>query len=100
MMELKPTFSKLGEKEKHIARVFNLQNASVTNIQMRKGETVIEHDSKRDVIIIVRKGSVAFTVEGVETIVTVDNILHISPLEKHSLRATEDTDIVVFQIMP
>lgn len=99
-MELKATFPKLGEKEKHIARVFNLQNATVTNIQMRKDETVVEHDSKRDVIVIVRKGAVAFTVEGVEKIVTVDNVLHIAPLERHSLRATEDTDIVVFQIMP
>lgn len=99
-MELKATPHKLGEKDKHIARVFQLQNAAVTNIQMKKGETVVEHDSKREVIVIVRSGAVSFTVEGVETIVTPDNVLHISPLEKHSLRANEDTDIVLVQVMP
>ena len=99
-MELKSTPHKLGEKEKHITRVFELSNAAVTNIQMRKDETVIEHESRREVIIIVRSGAVTFTVEGVETIVTADNVLHISPLERHGLRANEDSDIIVFQIMP
>lgn len=99
-MNLIPTPYKLDEKSKHIAKLMTLENVAVVNIQLKAGETVAEHDSKREVIIIVRRGAVVFDVEGTETLVTRDNVLHMSPLEKHSLRATEDTDLIVFQITP
>lgn len=98
-MDLISTPYRLEEKPKHIAKLLTLENASVVNIQLTRGETIAEHDSKREVLIIVRRGAVIFDVEGTETLVTQDNILHMSPLEKHSLRATEDTDLIVFQIM-
>lgn len=100
MMNLIPAPYKLEEKPKHIARLLTLENASVVNIQLKTGETIAEHDSKREVLIIVRQGAVIFDVEGTETLVTQDNVLHMSPLEKHSLRAIEDTDLVVLQITP
>ena len=75
-----------------------LENASVVNIQLKLGETIAEHDSNRDVLIIVRRGAVIFDVEGTEMLITRENVLHLSPLEKHSLRATEDTDLIVLQI--
>lgn len=99
-MNLIPTPYKLDEKSKHIAKLMTLENVSVVNIQLKTGETVTEHDSKREVIIIVRRGAVVFDVEGTETLVTQDNVLHMSPFEKHSLRATEDTDLIVLQITP
>lgn len=99
-MNLIPTPNKLGEKPKHIARLLTLDNATAVNIQLKTGETIAEHDSKREVLIIVRRGAVIFDVEGTETLVTQDNVLHMSPLEKHSLRATEDTDLIVLQITP
>lgn len=99
-MNLIPTPYKLDEKSKHIAKLLTLDNVSVVNIQLKTGQTVAEHDSKREVIIIVRRGAVVFDVEGTETLVTKDNVLHMAPLEKHSLRATEDTDLIVFQITP
>ena len=99
-MNLISTPYRLEEKPKHIAKLMTLENASVVNIQLKKGETIAEHDSKREVIIIVRKGAVIFDVEGTETVVTPNNVLHMSPLEKHSLRATEDSDLLVLQITP
>lgn len=100
MMNLISTPYRLEEKPKHIAKLMTLENASVVNIQLKKGETIVEHDSKREVIIIVRKGAVSFDVEGTETVVTQNNVLHMSPLEKHSLRAIEDVDLLVLQITP
>ena len=100
MMNLISTPYRLEEKPKHIAKLMTLENASVVNIQLKKGEKIAEHDSKREVIIIVRKGAVIFEVEGTETVVTPNNVLHMSPLEKHSLRATEDSDLLVLQITP
>ncbi len=92
------TIYQLKEKEKHIGRLLTLKNVTVTNIQLRTGETIPEHHSKREVIIIVRRGAVIFDVEGEEVLVTQNNILHMDPLENHSLLAKEDTDLVVIQV--
>jgi quercetin dioxygenase-like cupin family protein len=99
-MQLIPTHDQLDKKAKHISKVTTLTNATIMNIQLKMGETVAEHDSSKEVIIVVKRGAVLFTVEGVETLITPDEILHIAPFEKHSLRAQEDTDILVFQITP
>lgn len=99
-MNIIPTSYKLEEKPKHIEKLLTLENVSVVNIQLKTDETIAEHDSKREVLIIVRRGAVIFDIEGTETLVTEDNVLHISPLEKHSLRAIEDTDLVVLQVAP
>ena len=99
-MDLISTTYRLEEKPKHIAKLMTLENVAVVNIQLKTGETIAEHDSKREVIIIVRRGAVIFDVEGTETLVIQDNVLHMSPLEKHSLRATEDTDLILLQITP
>jgi len=98
-MKLIPTPFMLDEKAKNITRVLTTQNAIIANIQLKTGETIAEHDSSKEVVIVVRRGAVAFDVEGTETIVTKDNVLHMAPFEKHSLRATEDADILVIQIM-
>lgn len=99
-MDLIQTPHRLGEKPKHIAKLLTLENVSLVNIQLKTGETIAEHDSKREVIIIVRSGTVIFNVEGTEILVTPENTLHMAPLEKHSLRATEDTDLLVIQVTP
>lgn len=90
----------LTEKEKHIQKVLKLDNVFISNIQLKIGEEIPEHDSKKEVIIAVRKGAVAFMVEGEEVIVTEENVLHMDPLEMHSLKAVEDTDLLVIQVTP
>lgn len=99
-MQIIKTPDYLKEKSKHIAKLLTLDNVFIANIQLKKGETIAEHDSKKEVIIAVRKGAVSFDVEGKEVIVTQNNILHMSPLERHSLLAVEDTDILVIQVTP
>ncbi|BAQ12041.1 hypothetical protein OXB_3572 [Bacillus sp. OxB-1] len=97
-MEVIPTPSKLIEKAKHLEKVVSLPQAAIMNIQLKAGEEVAEHHSERDVIIVVRKGIVRFEVEGNEVFVSPENLLHMAPFEKHSLRAIEDADILVFQV--
>lgn len=99
-MKLIPTPFNLTSQAKNIARVMSLENANIVNIQLKKGETIVEHDSSRDVVIVVRRGSVIFDVKGTETLITKDNVFYMKPFERHSLRAPEDTDLLVFQIMP
>lgn len=99
MLEIETSYQ-LDEKTKHIGRLLTLENVNVTNIQLKKGETIPEHHSKREVLIVVRRGVVLFDVEGKEVVVAQNNILHMSPLENHSLVAKEDTDILVIQVTP
>ncbi|PIC64287.1 hypothetical protein CSV79_07400 [Sporosarcina sp. P13] len=97
-MKLIDTKNQLSEKEKHMAKVANVDNATLTNIQLQAGQEIAEHDSKNEAFIIVRKGKVRFMVEGEPVEVTPDNILHMAPLEKHNLYAIEDTDLVLVQV--
>lgn len=88
----------LGEKEKNVSKVIQFDNNDVVNIQLRIGEEIKEHNADANVLIVIRRGKVIFTVEGVEQVVTTNNILHMNPLEKHALKAVEDSDIVVIKI--
>lgn len=97
-MKLIDTKFQLTEKEKHVGKVASVENAEVLNIQLRKGEEIAEHDADKEVFIIVRRGKVRFTVEGEPVEVSPENILHMAPLEKHSLHALEDSDVVVMKI--
>ena len=99
-MKLFETKYQLNDKAKHLAKVATVDNATFTNIQLRAGEEIAEHDSNNEAFIIVRKGKIQFTVEGEPVIVTPENLLHMAPLEKHSLRAVEDTDLVLIQVKP
>lgn len=99
-MKLIETPSQLSSKAKSVEQVCATPNANVLNIQLRKGEEVAEHDSDREVLIIVRRGKVRFTVEGTPVTVSEETILHMAPYEKHSLFAETEADICVLQITP
>ncbi len=88
----------LEEKEKNVSKVIQFDNNDVVNIQLRIGEEIKEHNADANVLIVIRRGKVIFTVEGVEQVVTTNNVLHMNPLEKHALKAVEDSDIVVIKI--
>lgn len=97
-MEIIGTPNLLGEKNKHVQKALSFGNTKVVNMQLQTGENIAEHDSVADVIIIVRSGKVSFSVEGETVVVTPENILHMSPKEKHSLLAIEPSDLLVLQI--
>ncbi|MCM3757668.1 AraC family ligand binding domain-containing protein [Sporosarcina aquimarina] len=99
-MKLIETPRQLDSKAKSVEQVCAIPNANVLNIQLRAGEEVSEHDTDREVLIIVRKGRIRFMVEGTPTTVTGETILHMVPNEKHSLIAETDSDICVLQITP
>ncbi len=90
----------LEKKVKQVSKVLTLENVTMMNIQLKKDEVIPEHDSTKEVIIVVRKGSVTFTVENKDIVVNSENVLHMAPNEKHSLLANEDSDIMVLQITP
>lgn len=97
-MNLVETPYVLDDTEKKITNVLKAEDFDLMNIQLRAGEKVKEHHANANVLIVVRKGKVQFTVDGAEHTVTTGNILHMKPLEKHALKALEDSDIVVTKI--
>ncbi|AQU80576.1 MULTISPECIES: hypothetical protein [Planococcus] len=97
-MELIGTPNLLTQKDKHIQKVVSFEKTKVVNIQLQVGESISEHDSAADVLVIVRSGKVSFNVENETIVVTPENILHMSPKEKHSLLAIEPSDLLVLQI--
>lgn len=97
-MEAKRTPNILEEQAKKSALVMQLANAKIMNIQLRKGEQIPQHNADAEVVIVVRRGRVEFTVEGETVHATSENILHLSPMENHHLMAVEDSDLLVFQI--
>jgi len=99
-MELIETPYMLGEKQKHIQKLTSFEKTTIVNIQLEKDEVILEHDADADVVIIVKKGKVTFKVEGKSIQLTNENILHMKPKEKHSLKADEASDLIVMQIKP
>ncbi|WJY27841.1 cupin domain-containing protein [Sporosarcina trichiuri] len=99
-MKLIETNNQLVQQAKSVKPVWSGTNGKILNIQLRKGEEVAEHDADMEVLIIVRKGTVRFTVEGEPVSVTAETVLHMAPFEKHSLYAETDADVCVVQIAP
>lgn len=97
-MKVIDTPNYLAEKNKHVEKCIQFNETNVLNIQLKANEFIPEHDFNGNVLVIVRKGKVLFDVEGKQVELTNENVLHIAPLEKHGLKALEDSDILVVKI--
>ncbi len=86
------------EKNKHVGKVLSGANYEIMNIQLKKGEKIPTHHADCDVLIIVRSGTVLFTVEEEKVELSSENILQMNPFEKHSLESLEDADLLVLKI--
>lgn len=99
-MELINTPYMLDGKQKHVQKLTSFEKTTIVNIQLQKDEIILEHHVEADVIIIVKSGKVSFKVEGETVQVSSENMLHMKPFEKHSLKADEASDLIVMQIKP
>ncbi|HSJ36917.1 MAG TPA: cupin domain-containing protein [Planococcus sp. (in: firmicutes)] len=97
-MELFEMPYQLDQKKKHVQKVANFEKTNIVNMQLAKGEEVPEHDADADVLIIVRSGKLQFTVEDEVVEMSPGVMMRMVPKEKHSLKAIEDSDILVIQI--
>lgn len=97
-MELFETPYLLESKNKHVKKVVNFEKTNIVNMQLGSGEEIAAHDADADVLIVVLSGKVEFTVEGEIVEVSPDVLLRMTPKEKHSLKAVEDSSFLVIQI--
>ncbi|AQQ54478.1 cupin domain-containing protein [Planococcus lenghuensis] len=97
-MKVIETPSYLDELPKHTSTVLEFAKTNVLNIQLKAGESIPEHKSDADVLIVVRRGAVTFTVGGETVELTAGKLLLLEPGELHDLLAQEDTDLLAVQI--
>ncbi|WP_281864727.1 cupin domain-containing protein [Planomicrobium okeanokoites] len=97
-MELFEMPNQLDNKKKHVQKVAKFEKTNIVNMQLAAGEEISEHDADADVLIIVNSGRVEFTVEGTVAEVSTGVMMRMTPKEKHSLKAIEDSNFLVIQI--
>ena len=97
-MELFEMPYQLDNKKKHVQKVAKFEKTNIVNMQLAAGEEIPEHDADADVLIVVNSGRVEFTVEGTVTEVSPGVMMRMTPKEKHSLKAVEDSNFLVIQI--
>jgi quercetin dioxygenase-like cupin family protein len=83
--------------KKHAERLLQREQYDVINIYMQAGEEITEHHAKEETLIIVRAGKVKFDVEGKKIILTDKKMLQMEPYEKHSLKAVEESDLLLLK---
>ena len=84
----------LDGKFEHLVDENNLQ---ITNLQIKSGEEIPSHKSDKSVIVVIYKGKVDFSGENNKEIIIPGDIIVMNPNEIHSLKAIEDSDLMVIK---
>ncbi len=96
-MKLIDTLRNLGERSKHAERMLSEPNYDVIQIQMKRNEELTTHHAEEETLIIVRTGKVEFILEEQLVVLTNEQIFQMAPMEKHSLKALEATDLILIK---
>ena len=91
------TSHQIGGDQKYADRVLNTENYDVVQIHMKKDQEISTHHAKVETLIIVRTGKVQFVLEEETVELTNESILQMDPYEKHSLKALEETDLLLLK---
>lgn len=84
----------LDGKFEHLVDENNLQ---ITHLQIKSGEEIPSHKSDKSVIVVIYKGKVDFFGENNKEIIIPGDIIVMNPNEIHSLKAIEDSDLMVIK---
>lgn len=84
----------LDGKFEHLIDEDKLQ---ITHLQIKQGEEVPSHKSDKNVVVVIYKGKVNFIGENGNEIIVPGNIITMKPNEMHSLKAIEDSDLMVIK---
>lgn len=84
----------LDGKFEHLVDENNLQ---ITHLQIKSGEEIPSHKSDKSVIVVIYKGKVDFSGENNKEIIIPGDIIVMNPSEIHSLKAIEDSDLMVIK---
>ncbi|ARK25350.1 hypothetical protein SporoP37_12250 [Sporosarcina sp. P37] len=94
-MKLLQTKFKEESNPKQVDKLLGSESMDVMNIQLKAGEEIPTHHADCNVLVVVRKGTISFTVEEETVELTNGVVLSMEPYENHSLQAVEDADLIV-----
>lgn len=84
----------LDGKFEHLIDEEKLQ---ITHLQIKKGDQIPEHKSDKNVVVVIYKGKVDFIGENKTDIIVPGDIITMDPNEIHTLKAIEDSDLMVIK---
>lgn len=84
----------LDGKFEHLVDDNKLQ---VTHLQIKSGEEIPSHKSDKSVVVVIYKGKVDFSGEDSNKIIIPGDIIVLNPDETHTLKAIEDSDLMVIK---
>lgn len=86
---------KVNQDIEMFEHIIDKEGQQVTHLFLRKGKELPTHNVDMSVVVVPFKGRVEFTGEsGTETIEP-GTVIEMEPNEKHSLKAVEDSQLIV-----
>ncbi|MGV7117892.1 hypothetical protein [Paenibacillus kyungheensis] len=94
----------IPQQDKKITSIYNTEARQIVHLQLSAAQEIPTHKSPKQVFIIVKSGKVVFTVSdqeitlsAQEITLSANEVLVMEPDEYHSLKALEDTSILVIK---
>ncbi|CAJ1313969.1 cupin domain-containing protein [Paenibacillus nuruki] len=87
----------IPQQDKKLTSIYNTEARQIVHLQLSANQEIPTHKSPKHVFIVVKIGKVAFTVSDQEIILSPNEVLIMEPDEFHSLKALEDTSILVIK---
>ncbi|MEL4358610.1 MULTISPECIES: cupin domain-containing protein [unclassified Luteococcus] len=80
--------------------VLDLDTTKVVAFEFAEGDELKEHAARHPVIIQVLRGRVDFTLPDRTVELVPGSLLHLTPMLRHAVRATEPTTLTVTMLLP
>lgn len=87
----------IPQQDKKITSIYHTEARQIVHLQLSAAQEIATHQSSKQVFIIVKSGKVIFTLSDQEIILSPNEVLVMEPDEYHSLKALEDTSILVIK---
>lgn len=69
----------------------------ITHLQIKQGEEIPSHKSDKNVVVVIYKGKVDFVGENGNEIIVPGDIITMEANELHTLKAMDDSDLMVIK---
>lgn len=80
--------------------VLDNDSAKIVAFEFEAGDELREHAAHHPVLIEVRRGAVEFTLQGQQLELHPGNVLHLTPLLRHAVKALEPATLTVTMLLP
>lgn len=82
------------------ASVLETDGAKIVAFEFATGDVLAEHAARHPVLIAVLRGRVRFTLPDRDVELAPGEVLHLTPMLRHSVEALEDTTLTVTMLLP